>query len=327
MQFLDRFSLPSAITALAMIVVSNAADHPGNPIFPGWYADPEAVIFNQTCWIYPTTSTSYAKQLHFDAFSSPDLVTWTKHENILTTHDIKWAKNALWAPSILRKDGKYFLFFSANNIQSDQEQGGLGIAVAEKPQGPYQDYLGKPLVAQIHSAAQPIDQYVFKDTDGAYYLIYGGWGHCNIARLKDDFTGFIPQPDGSIFKEITPEGYVEGPCMFIRNGKYYFMWSEGNWQGPDYCVAYAMAGSPSGPFTRIAKVLQQDPAVATGAGHHSLIHLPEQDRWFAVYHRRPLSETDANSRETCIDEMRFDEQGLIQPVKITTEGVKALQIR
>lgn len=115
--------------------------------------------------------------------------------------------------------------------------------------------------------------------------------------------------------------------MFIRNGKYYFMWSEGNWQGPDYCVAYAMADSPSGPFTRIGKVLKQDPTIATGAGHHSLIHLPAQDRWFAIYHRRPLTEKDANSREICIDEMHFDEQGLIQPVKMTNEGVKALEIR
>ena len=330
MRVSDRLPLLSTIAAVAMVsrvITSNAAEPPGNPIFPGWYADPEGVIFDNTCWIYPTSSAPYAKQLQFDAFSSPDLVKWTKHENILTTTEIKWAKNALWAPSILRKNGKYFLFFSANNIQSDREKGGIGIAVAAKPEGPYRDYLGKPLVDQIHNGAQPIDQYVFKDTDGSYYLIYGGWDHCNMAKLKDDFTGFIPQPDGTIFKEITPKGYVEGPCLFARNGKYYFMWSEGNWQGPDYCVAYAVADSPFGPFTRIGKVLQQDPTIATGAGHHSVIQLPDKDRWFTIYHRRPLTETDANSREICIDEMRFDEKGLIQPVKITVLGVQALEIK
>ncbi len=114
--------------------------------------------------------------------------------------------------------------------------------------------------------------------------------------------------------------------MFIRDGKYYFMWSEGGWTGPDYSVAYAMADSPFGPFTRVAKIIQQDPAIATGAGHHSVIHVPGKDRWFAVYHRRPLTETGANSRETCIDEMFFDEKGLIKPVKITDEGVGALTI-
>ncbi|HWK05782.1 MAG TPA: hypothetical protein VNS58_19210 [Puia sp.] len=62
--------------------------------------------------------------------------------------------------------------------------------------------------------------------------------------------------------------------MIRRNGKYYFMWSEGGWGGPNYKVAYAMAESPLGPFKRIGVVLQQYPAVATGAGHHSDITLP-----------------------------------------------------
>ena len=297
-----------------------------NPVFPGWYADPVGLVFDQTYWIYPTFSAPYEKQTFFDAFSSQDLVHWTKHERILGTEQIKWANRAMWAPSVIRKDGKYFFFFGANDIQKDGEVGGIGIAVADQPGGPFKDYLGKPLIDRFHNGAQPIDQFAFKDADGHYYLIYGGWRHCNIARLKDDFTGFIPQADGTIFKEITPEGYVEGPFMFIRNGKYYFMWSEGGWTGPNYSVAYAIADSPFGPFKRIAKVLQQDPVIANGAGHHSVIQIPGKDRWFVVYHRRPLGETGANSRETCIEEMRFDSNGLIEPIKITREGVKALKL-
>ena len=153
-------------------------------------------------------------------------------------------------------------------------------------------------------------------------MIYGGWRHCNIAKLNDDFSGFIPFDDGTEFKEITPQGYVEGPFMFIRKSKYYFMWSEGGWTGPDYSVAYAIADSPFGPFRRIGKILQQDPKIATGAGHHSVIQLPGKDQWFIVYHRRPLTETDGNSRETCIDPMYFDEKGNIKPVVITNEGVE-----
>jgi beta-xylosidase len=328
MRFTHPFSVIPAVLAMALTTSFSAAEERkgNNPVFPGWYADPEGIVFDNTCWIYPTFSAPYDKQLHFDAFSSTDLVTWKKHERILSNREIKWANRAMWAPSVIRKDGKYFLFFGANDIQNDEQPGGIGIAVADKPEGPYKDYLGKPLIDKFHNGAQPIDQFVFKDTDGSHYLIYGGWRHCNIAKLKDDFTGFIPQPDGTVFKEITPQGYVEGPCLFVRGGKYYFMWSEGGWTGPDYSVAYAIADSPFGPFKRIAKVLQQDPAIATGAGHHSVIHVPGKDRWFAIYHRRPLTETDANSRETCIDEMFFDEKGLIQPIKITDEGVNALKI-
>lgn len=291
----------------------------GNPVFKGWYADPEGIIFDKQYWIYPTYSAPYDKQVFLDAFSSPDLITWTKHSAIMDTASIKWAKRALWAPSVIEKEGKYYLFFGANDIQSDQETGGIGIAVANDPAGPFKDHLGKPLIDKFHNGAQPIDQFVFKDGE-QYYLIYGGWRHCNIAKLNNDFTGFIPFEDGTTFKEITPKAYVEGPFMFKKDGKYYFMWSEGGWTGPDYSVAYAIADSPFGPFQRIAKILQQDPKIATGAGHHSVIH--KKDKWYIVYHRRPLAETDGNSRITCIDRMYFDDNGFIKPVAITNEGVE-----
>lgn len=299
----------------------------GNPVFDGWYADPEGIIFGDTYWIYPTYSAPYNEQLFFDCFSSPDLVSWTKHERVLDSKAIKWANRAMWAPSIIHKDGKYYFFFAANDIQNNESLGGIGVAVADKPEGPYQDYLGKPLIDKFHNGAQPIDQFVFRDDDGTHYMIYGGWRHCNIARLNDDFTGFIPFEDGTTFKEITPEGYVEGPFMFRRDGKYYFMWSEGGWTGPDYSVAYAIGDSPFGPFERIGKVLQQDPKIATGAGHHSVIHVPNSDEYYAVYHRRPLGETDGNSRVTCIDRMHFDKDGRILPIKITNEGVEARSLK
>lgn len=294
-----------------------------NPVLPGWYADPEGIIFDDQYWIFPTFSAPYEKQVFLDAFSSPDLVNWTKHPKVLDTAAVKWAHKAMWAPSITEKNNKYYLFFGANDIQSDAEEGGMGVAVSGTPGGPYKDLLGKPLIDSFHNGAQPMDQFAFKDKDGQYYLFYGGWKHCNIARLNDDFTGFIPFEDGSTFKEITPEGYVEGPFMFMREGKYYFMWSEGGWTGPDYSVAYAIADSPMGPFKRIGKILQQDPNIANGAGHHSVIHPKGSADYYIVYHRRPLGETDGNSRETSIDRMYFDTNGHIKPVKITREGVKS----
>lgn len=295
----------------------------GNPIFEGRYADPEGVIFGDAYWIYPTYSARYGEQVFFDAFSSKDLLTWEKHPRVLDGKAVAWAKRAMWAPAVVEKGGKYYFFFGANDIQNDQTLGGIGVAVADNPAGPFKDHLGKPLVDKFHNGAQPIDQFVFKDADGAYYLIYGGWRHCNIARLNDDFTGFIPFKDGVTFKEITPEGYVEGPFMFIRGGKYYFMWSEGGWTGPDYSVAYAIADSPFGPFKRAGKILKQDPEIATGAGHHSVIQVPGTDEYFVVYHRRPRGQTDANARVTCIDRMEFDEKGAIKPIRITNEGVPA----
>lgn len=161
---------------------------------------------------------------------------------------------------------------------------------------------------------------------GEKLMFYGGWKHCNVVKLTDDLLGLRPFDDGEIYKEVTPDQYVEGPFMLKRNGKYYFMWSEGGWGGPHYSVAYAIADSPLGPFKRIGKILQQDTAVATGAGHHSVIQVPGKDQYYIVYHRRPLGYTGASERQVCIDKLEFDDKGYIKPVKMTFEGVEAVRI-
>jgi hypothetical protein len=322
----------------------------GNPVIEGWYADPEAIIYGSQYWIYPTYSDDYGdiqrpldeasltprqklainkqylKQTFMDAFSSSDLVHWKKHPRVLDIKNIKWAAFALWAPSVIDANGRYYLFFAANDIQSDQEHGGIGVAIADNPSGPFVDAIGQPLVDKFHNGAQPIDPFVFRDDDGQYYLYYGGWRHCNVVKLKADLLGVVPFADGTTHKEITPANYVEGPFVFKRQGKYYLMWSEGGWQGPNYSVAYAIADSPLGPFTRVGKVLQQDPKVATGAGHHSVIPVLGSDSWYIVYHRRPLGTKNGNHREVCIDAMHFNTDGTIQPVTITFEGVKARKV-
>jgi beta-xylosidase len=319
------FRLTSLVAVIALAAVQ--APRSGNPIIQGWYADPEARLFEQQYWIYPTYSAVYDQQLFLDAFSSTDLVTWTKHARVLDAANIKWARRAVWAPSIVERDGWYYLFFSANDIQSDKELGGIGVAKSRRPQGPFEDHLGRPLVDRFHNGAQPIDPFVFRDADGSFYLIYGGWRHCNIAKLNADFSGFVPFADGTTFKEITPAGYVEGSFMFVKDGKYYFMWSEGGWTGPNYAVAYASASSPLGPFERVGQILKQDPSVATGAGHHSILRAPRSGNWYIVYHRRPLGQKDRNSRVVCIDELKFDEKGAILPVVITKEGVAPDPVR
>jgi beta-xylosidase len=297
----------------------------GNPVFEGWYADPEGIIYDNTYWIFPTYSDDYEKQTFMDCFSSSDLVEWTKHESIIDTSRVKWATKCMWAPSVISKDGRYYLFFGANDVH-EGEIGGIGVAVSDRPEGPYNDLIGRPLIGEIVNGAQPIDQFVFRDGD-KYYLYYGGWGHCNVVQLNSDFTGLIPYEDGTLYREITPENYVEGPFVFKHNGKYYFMWSEGGWTGPDYSVAYAIGDSPFGPFLRIGRILQQDPEIANGAGHNSVIHIPNSDEWYIVYHRRPKGDRIGNHRATCIDRMTFDKDGFINPVKITIEGVEARKIK
>ncbi len=310
---------------MAALGAGSSVSKAANPVIEGWYADPEGIIYDDTYWIYPTWSDVYEKQTFIDCFSSKDLVNWTRHHAVIDTAEVKWANKCMWAPSVIRNNGLYYLFFGANDVH-EGEIGGIGVSVSTRPEGPYRDLIGKPLINAIVNGAQPIDQFVFRDDDGAHYMFYGGWGHCNVVRLNDDFTGLVPFDNGEIYKEITPENYVEGPFMLKRDGKYYFMWSEGGWGGPDYSVAYAIADNPLGPFVRIGKILWQDEKVATGAGHHSVLHIPDTEEYYIVYHRRPLGDDGRDHRVTCIDRLEFDADGFIKPVKMTFEGVAPRRI-
>lgn len=350
---MDRRHFLGGAAGLGLIGLAAPA-RAGNPILPGWYADPEIHIFEGRYWVYPTLSADgtgplpenrfsatqekqraqpgiwapFLHQTRLDAFSSPDLVNWTRHPAILDDELVAWAAYAMWAPSVLHHRGRYYLFFGANDIRDDSQPGGIGVAVADRPGGPFHDAIGAPLIGSVVNGSQPIDQMAFRDVDGEVYLYYGGWKHCNVVRLTPELTALRPFADGTRFKPITPApDYVEGPYMLERRGTYYFMWSEGEWTGPDYRVAYATGPTALGPFTPRGLILAQDGRVARGAGHNSVINIPGTDDWYIAYHRRPLETTDGNHRQLALDRMHFREDGSIAPVVITREGVGARPLR
>src|SRR5689334_235839 len=132
-----RALMIAAILAASVPCIAPAqSGRSGNPIIPGWYADPEAHVFNGEYWIYPTYSAPYGQQTFMDAFSSKDLITWVKHPHVLDTANVKWAHRAVWAPSVIEKDGWYYIFFGANDIQNDNQTGGIGVARSRSPAGP-----------------------------------------------------------------------------------------------------------------------------------------------------------------------------------------------
>lgn len=53
------------------------------------------------------------------------------------------------APAVIEANGKYYFYFGANNIYHESEVGGIGVAVADRPEGPFKDALGKPLIGKI----------------------------------------------------------------------------------------------------------------------------------------------------------------------------------
>src|SRR5881628_2047350 len=101
MHFANRTTRSATIVVLAAFCASapTAAQtaRSSNPIFPGWYADPEAHVFEGRYWIYPTYSAPYDQQTFLDAFSSRDLVSWEKHPRVLDISNVPWARRAVWA--------------------------------------------------------------------------------------------------------------------------------------------------------------------------------------------------------------------------------------
>lgn len=286
-----------------------------NPINDKWYADPETRFYEGEYWIYVTKSLPYKDQTNIDALHSKDLIHWETCENIIDMSGFPNAAFAIWAPTIIEKNGKYYLIFACNDIHSDSEPGGLEIAVSDSPAGPFKAYTNT-LVDTFINKAQPIDAHLFKDDDGTIYLLYGGWRRCNIGILNENMDGFVPFSNGENFKEITPKNYVEAPCIMKYENKYYFMWSSGDWTKGSYNVRYAVSDNILQGYSKSQCILKEDPTIATGPGHNSFLYVPEKDMYLIVYHRHKPGEKDGNARYLCIDKMEIKE-GKILPVKMT----------
>ncbi|MER5199936.1 family 43 glycosylhydrolase [Streptomyces sp. NPDC002755] len=287
-----------------------------SPVLPGLNADPNIVRFGDTFYLYPTTDGFEGwSGTQFKAYSSTDLVHWTDHGVILDLGpDVSWADSRAWAPAIAEKNGKYYFYFCAD--------ANIGVAVSDSPTGPFTDALGKPLLKAGQYSGQMIDPAVFTDDDGRSYLYWGN-GHAYVVPLADDMVSF----DASKITDITPSGYNEGSFVVKRKGTYYFMWSENDTRDENYRVAYATGPSPTGPWTKRGVILEKDLSLGIkGPGHHSVVQVPGTDDWYIAYHRFAIPGGDGTHRETTVDKLEFDADGLIEKVVPTLTGIDPVTI-
>ena len=205
----------------------------------------------------------------------------------------------------------------------------------DRPEGPYRDALGHPLLSQEEIGAPNIviDPDVFRDPATGKYYLYWGNSYLWMAELAEDMVSLVP---GTMHELIPRERigeyhYLEGTYVFERNGLYYFMWSENITRSARYCVRYLISDSPTafvrnGQPARVEEqiILQQDPSLQIfGTGHNSVLNIPGTDDWYMVYHRftRPegikMGLSGGYNREVCIDPMYFNPDGTIIPVHPT----------
>lgn len=87
---------------------------------------------------------------------------------ILDLPDIPWASQQLWAPDVTEKHGEYFLYFPAKDKDGVFR---IGVAKSHKPDGKFK---AEP---SYIPGAYSIDPAILADTDGCYYIYFGGlWG-------------------------------------------------------------------------------------------------------------------------------------------------------
>jgi len=276
------------------------------PILDGHRADPDIRVFGDTYYIYPTSDKPNWNTTDFSAWSSKDLIHW-KNEGIIldVAHNLHWANIKAWAPTATERNGKYYFYFVAN------EQ--IGVAVGDRPTGPFHDALGRPLIAKGQFKTYPIDPFVFIDTDGQPWLYFGN-NHLMAVKLSQSMTALAGAP-----VDITPtdpaQPFREGVVVFKRNGIYYFMWSVDDARSENYRVAYGMAKSPLGPIQIPPNnlVLQKN-GPAKGTGHNGVVNVPGTDRWYVVYHRHAIPNGNGYTREVCLARMEFNPDGTIKPM-------------
>ncbi|MGV2882400.1 family 43 glycosylhydrolase [Paenibacillus taichungensis] len=306
--------------------LANAAPiHAGPQFVDGYYADPDVQIYNGTYWVYPTRSTQVGESdtgaKSVDIFSSTDMVNWTKYSNVISSANISWLQHSLWAPSGAYRDGKYYIYFAANAINGDGQLGGIGVAVADNPQGPYTDAIGAPLINVVRNGAGPMDQDVFIDDDGQAYMYYGSWGECNVVKLNADMKSLGTWSDGTVYKKVTPtktgdNDYFEAPKVFKRNGIYYLTYAAGVWADSSYKVMYATSSSVTGPFVPQGIMLHTDTTTADGPGHNGIVQSPTTNDWYIFYHKRYLS---SSQRVLAFDKFEFNADNTIKPVEMAEE--------
>src|SRR5690606_25800837 len=287
----------------------------GNPIIQHHFtADPAALVKDDTLWLYTGHDFEGGQRGYvmkdWLVYSTTDMKTFTEYPVPLHVDEFKWATSkAAFAGHVTERNGKYYWYVSTNHT-------GIGVAVSDRPEGPFKDALGKPLLtnkdcfASTHSWAC-IDPAVYIDDDGTAWIFWGN-RECYYAKLKDNMI----EIDGEI-KQVNFDGFsfTEAPWIHKHKGKYYLTYAT---EFPEK-IAYAMADNIQGPYEY--KGILNEIAGNSNTNHQSIVKFKGQ--WYFIYHNGGIN-TDGGSysRSVCIDRMEYNEDGTIKKIVMTTEGLQ-----
>jgi beta-xylosidase len=300
--------------------------HAQNPIIRHVFtADPAPIVFNDTVFLYTshdtaaTTATNY-KMPDWRLFSSTDMVTWKDHGALLSPGTFSWATGDAYAAQCIYRDGKFYWYVSTFHKADDRSKGGaaIGVAVSDRPTGPFKDAIGKALIVNEMTTDQKhawddIDPTVMIDDNEQAYMFWGN-GSCRWVKLK---RNMIELEDSiHVFK---PKNYIEGPWVYKRNNLYYLVYASAGTK-PEM-IEYCTATNIEGPWEYRGIIQENVPNSFTT--HPGILDYKGKSYFF--YHNGVLPTGGSYRRSICIDYMYYNADGTIQKIIQTKEGVKPVR--
>jgi hypothetical protein len=284
-----------------------------NPIIRDQFsADPTARVFNGKVYLYPSHDipTPPGKKLRenwfcmedYHVFSSENLTDWTDHGVIVTQTKVPWLTRInydMWAPDCVFKNNKYYFYFPVG--------GRIGVATADKPEGPY-SVLDKPV-----EGIRGIDPCILIDKDGQAY-IFTAMGRISVAKLKDNMIETDGQP--LTIANLPAKGLIEGPFAFELNGRYYLTYP--HVENKTERLEYAISDSPMGPYKQVGVIMDESPS-GCWTNHQSIVRYKGQ--WYIFYHDKDYSPNFDKNRSVKVDSLSFNSDGTIRKVIPTLRGV------
>jgi hypothetical protein len=285
----------------------------GNPIVTHKYtADAAVMVREDTLWLFTGEDAAGNQNRYimhnWCVFSTTDMKHFKEHPIPLYGADFKWSSRQAYAGHVTERNGKFYFYVSTNAT-------GIGVAIADRPEGPYKDALGKPLLtnadcfASTHSWAC-IDPAVFIDDDGQAWIFWGN-RECYYAKLKENMI----EIDGPV-KQIMFDGFsfTEAPWIHKKDGKYYLTYASGF---PEK-IHYAISESIEGPWE--FKGILNEIAGNSNTNHQAIVEY--KGRWYFFYHNGAMqTQGTSYSRSVCVDYLYYNEDGSLKRVQMTSEGV------
>ena len=263
------------------------------------FADPYILLDGDYYYAYGTNHGD-----GIEVWRSKDLTGWEYH-GLALHKDNCTEKQWFWAPEVYHKNGKYYMYFSANEH--------LFVATSNSPLGPFVQQ-GSYQVKNLIGSEKSIDSHVFFDDDGSAWLFFVRFtdGNCIWScKLNSDL---ITPVVGTLKKCINVSqswekalGRVnEGPNVVKHNGIYYLTYSANDYQSQNYGVGYATSSSiGSGSWSKYSgNPILMKVEDLVGTGHHTLFK--DKSGALKIAFHAHYSTSSVHPRKLYIGDVYFD---------------------